>query len=218
MITDERIATYIDSLDKELPEFLRQLEKKALSEYVPIIKKPTQSLLRFLIQNNKPDQILEVGTAVGFSSIFMSQFIGEHAHITTIEKMEERIVQAKDNRKKAGKDEQITILEGDAAVILKELKEKENVYDMIFMDAVKGQYLNFLPDIFDLLKPGGLLVSDNVLQDGDIIESRYAVTRRNRTIHCRMREYLYELTHSDSFETVVLPIGDGVMLSTKLAK
>ena len=163
MITDERIATYIDSLDKELPEFLRQLEKKALSEYVPIIKKPTQSLLRFLIQNNKPDQILEVGTAVGFSSIFMSQFIGEHAHITTIEKMEERIVQAKDNRKKAGKDEQITILEGDAAVILKELKEKENVYDMIFMDAAKGQYLNFLPDIFDLLKPGGLLVSDNVL-------------------------------------------------------
>lgn len=218
MITDERIATYIDSLDKELPEFLRQLEKKALSEYVPIIKKPTQSLLRFLIQNNKPEQILEVGTAVGFSSIFMSQFIGEHAHITTIEKMEERIVQAKDNRKKAGKDEQITILEGDAAVILKELKEKENVYDMIFMDAAKGQYLNFLPDIFDLLKPGGLLVSDNVLQDGDIIESRYAVTRRNRTIHCRMREYLYELTHSDSFETVVLPIGDGVMLSTKLAK
>lgn len=218
MITDERIATYIDSLDKELPEFLRQLEKKALSEYVPIIKKPTQSLLRFLIQNNKPDQILEVGTAVGFSSIFMSQFIGEHAHITTIEKMEERIVQAKENRKKAGKDEQITILEGDAAVILKELKEKENVYDMIFMDAAKGQYLNFLPDIFDLLKPGGLLVSDNVLQDGDIIESRYAVTRRNRTIHCRMREYLYELTHSDSFETVVLPIGDGVMLSTKLAK
>lgn len=218
MITDERIATYIDSLDKELPKFLRQLEKKALSEYVPIIKKPTQSLLRFLIQNNKPDQILEVGTAVGFSSIFMSQFIGEHAHITTIEKMEERIVQAKENRKKAGKDEQITILEGDAAVILKELKEKENIYDMIFMDAAKGQYLNFLPDIFDLLKPGGLLVSDNVLQDGDIIESRYAVTRRNRTIHCRMREYLYELTHSDSFETVVLPIGDGVMLSTKLVK
>ena len=218
MITDERIATYIDSLDKELPEFLRQLEKKALREYVPIIKKPTQSLLRFLIQNNKPEQILEVGTAVGFSSIFMSQFIGDNAHITTIEKMEKRIIEAKENRKKAGKEEQITILEGDASVILKELKEKKNIYDMIFMDAAKGQYLNFLPDIFDLLKPGGLLISDNVLQDGDIVESRYAVTRRNRTIHCRMREYLYELTHSDSFETVVLPIGDGVMLSTKLIK
>lgn len=218
MITDERIATYIDSLDKELPEFLRQLEKKALSEYVPIIKKPTQSLLRFLIQNNKPDSILEVGTAVGFSSIFMSQFIKDEAHITTIEKMEERILQAKENRKKAGKENQITILEGDAADILKSLRQQEKMYDMIFMDAAKGQYLNFLPDIFDLLRPGGLLISDNVLQDGDIVESRYAVTRRNRTIHFRMREYLYALTHSDSFETVVLPIGDGVTLSTKLVK
>lgn len=218
MITDERIATYIDSLDKELPEFLRELEKKALSEYVPIIKKPTQSLLRFLLQNNKPKQILEVGTAVGFSSIFMSQYIEESARITTIEKMEERIIQAKENRKKAGKEKQITILEGDAAEILKSLKAEKNAYDMIFMDAAKGQYLNFLPDIFDLLRPGGLLISDNVLQDGDIVESRYAVTRRNRTIHFRMREYLYELTHSDSFETVVLPIGDGVTLSTKLTK
>lgn len=218
MITDERIATYIDSLDKELPEFLRELEKKALSEYVPIIKKPTQSLLRFLLQNNKPKQILEVGTAVGFSSIFMSQYIEESAQITTIEKMEERIIQAKENRKKAGKEKQITILEGDAAEILKSLKAEKNAYDMIFMDAAKGQYLNFLPDIFDLLRPGGLLISDNVLQDGDIVESRYAVTRRNRTIHFRMREYLYELTHSDSFETVVLPIGDGVTLSTKLTK
>ncbi len=218
MITDERIATYIDSLDKELPEFLRQMEKQALSEYVPIIKKPTQSLLRFLIQNNKPEHILEVGTAVGFSSIFMSQFLSEHGHITTIEKMKERIEKAKENRKIAEKETQITILEGDATEILKNLKEKGNHYDMVFMDAAKGQYLNFLPDIFDLLKSGGLLISDNVLQDGDIVESRYAVTRRNRTIHGRMREYLYELTHSDVFDTVVLPIGDGVMLSTKLVK
>lgn len=218
MITDERIATYIDSLDKELPEFLRELEKKALREYVPIIKKPTQSLLRFLIQSHKPETILEVGTAVGFSSIFMSQFLGGNGHITTIEKMEERIVQAKENRKKAGKDKQITILEGDAFEHLGKLKEQGCTYDMIFMDAAKGQYLNFLPDILDLLKPGGLLISDNVLQDGDIVESRYAVTRRNRTIHFRMREYLYALTHSDEFETVVLPIGDGVTLSTKLVK
>lgn len=218
MITNERIATYIDSLDQELPEFLRQLEKKSLSEYVPIIKKPTQSLLRFLINTHQPEQILEVGTAVGFSSIFMSQFLKENGHITTIEKMEERVRQAKENRKTAGKESQITILEGDAAKILAKLKEEGSSYDMIFMDAAKGQYLNFLPDIFDLLKTGGLLISDNVLQDGDIVESRYAVTRRNRTIHFRMREYLYTLTHSKDFDTVVLPIGDGVTLSTKLAK
>lgn len=218
MITNERIATYIDSLDQELPEFLRQLEKKSLSEYVPIIKKPTQSLLRFLINTHQPEQILEVGTAVGFSSIFMSQFLKENGHITTIEKMEERVRQAKENRKTAGKESQITILEGDAAKILAKLKEEGSSYDMIFMDAAKGQYLNFLPDIFDLLKTGGLLISDNVLQDGDIVESRYAVTRRNRTIHFRMREYLYTLTHSKDFDTVVLPMGDGVTLSTKLAK
>lgn len=218
MITNERIAAYIDSLDQELPEFLRQLEKKSLSEYVPIIKKPTQSLLRFLIHNNKPTTILEVGTAVGFSSIFMSQFLKEDGHITTIEKMEDRVRQAKENRKTANKEDVITILEGDAAEILSELRKEGKTYDMIFMDAAKGQYLNFLPDIFALLKTGGLLVSDNVLQDGDIVESRYAVTRRNRTIHFRMREYLYMLTHSEDFDTVVLPIGDGVTLSTKLEK
>lgn len=218
MITDERIATYIDSLDKELPEFLRQLEKESLKDYVPIIKKPTQTLLRFLIKSHQPKKILEVGTAVGFSSILMSEYLPEGGHITTIEKMEERIVKAKENRKKAGKEELITILEGDATQILENLKNEGKTYDMIFMDAAKGQYLNFLPNIFDLLETGGLLVSDNVLQDGDIVESRYAVTRRNRTIHFRMREYLYELTHSDTFDTVVLPIGDGVTLSTKLAK
>lgn len=218
MITNERIAAYIDSLDQELPEFLRELEKKSLKEYVPIIKKPTQSLLRFLIKSHQPQKILEVGTAVGFSSILMSQYLKENGHITTIEKMEERVKQAKENRKLAQKESQITILEGDAAEILANLRKNGESYDMIFMDAAKGQYLNFLPDIFALLRTGGLLISDNVLQDGDIVESRYAVTRRNRTIHFRMREYLYTLTHSEDFDTVVLPIGDGVTVSTKLAR
>lgn len=218
MITDERIACYIDSLDRSLPEFLDQLEKRALEDYVPIIKKPTQGLLRFLIRNNKPKSILEVGAAVGFSSIFMSEHMGTESHITTIEKMEERITQAKENIRKAGKENKITLLEGDASDILKQLRESGCSYDMIFMDAAKGQYLNFLPDIFALLNVGGLLVSDNVLQDGDIVESRFAVIRRNRTIHFRMREYLYSLTHSEELETVVLPIGDGVTLSTKLGK
>ena len=103
-------------------------------------------------------------------------------------------------------------MEGDATEILKEL---DGTYDVIFMDAAKGQYINFLPDILRLLSPGGLLISDNVLQDGDIIESRFAVTRRNRTIHARMREYLYELKHHPELETVILPVGDGVTLSTK---
>ena len=117
----------------------------------------------------------------------------------------------KENFIRAGKEKQIMLLEGDAAQILPTLTE---TYDFIFMDAAKGQYIHFMPDILRLLGPEGTLVSDNVLQDGDIIESRFAVTRRNRTIHKRMREYLYELTHDEHLVTAVLPIGDGVTVST----
>ena len=132
--------------------------------------------------------------------------------ITTIENYEKRIPIAKANFKRAGKEKEITLIPGDATEVLKTL---EDPYDFLFMDAAKGQYINFLPDILRLMKSGALLVSDNVLQEGDIIESHYAVTRRNRTIHKRMREYLYELTHNDSLTTSVLPIGDGVTISIK---
>lgn len=157
-------------------------------------------------------KILEVGTAIGFSALLMSEYAPEGCHITTIEKYEKRIPLARENFKKAGKEQNITLLEGDATQILAELKEE---YDLIFMDAAKGQYINFLPDILRLMSPGGILVSDNILQDGDIVESKYAVTRRNRTIHNRMREYLYALTHHEELETVILPIADGVTLSAK---
>ena len=161
---------------------------------------------------NKPKQILEVGTAIGFSALLMSEFAPEDCHITTIEKYEKRIPIAKGNFEKYGKADKITLLEGDAIDILKKL---EGTYDFIFMDAAKGQYINFLPDILRLLSVGGVLVSDNVLQDGDIIESKYAITRRNRTIHTRMREYLYTLKNHEQLETAILPLGDGVALSVK---
>lgn len=217
MIGDERITAYIGSLETKKPEILNIIEKQALEDYVPIIKKPTQSLLRFLIHSNMPKNILEVGAAVGFSSILMSEYSHKDCNITTIEKMPERIKKAKENIRFAGKDDKITLLEGDAADILKNLvADSENQYDFMFMDAAKGQYINFLPDIMKLLKPGGLLISDNVLQDGDVAQSRYGVTRRNRTIHTRMREYLYTLTHMEELDTIVLPIGDGVTLSTRI--
>lgn len=215
MITDERIARYIESLEAELPPLLREIEKKAYENHVPIIRRPTRSLLRFLIQMNRPMKILEVGAAVGFSSLYMSDFLPEGGTITTIEKMPERIKEAKENFKSLKKEEVITLLEGDATDILKELADKGESYDMIFMDAAKGQYIHFMPEVMRLLKVGGLLVSDNVLQEGDIVESRFAVTRRNRTIHFRMREYLYALTHNENLDTVILPIGDGMTLSTK---
>lgn len=212
MIIDERMAAFIDSFDRGNPPFLNEIEKYALETEVPVIRKSMQSLLKFLLAFAKPKNILEVGTAIGFSALLMDMYSPDGCHITTIEKYEKRIPLAKENFRRAGAEERITLLEGDATDILKELR---GGYDLIFMDAAKGQYINFLPDILRLLSPGGLLVSDNVLQDGDIIESRYAVTRRNRTIHARMRDYLYELKHHPQLETVILPVGDGVTLSVK---
>ena len=212
MIIDERMVAFIQSLDKGNTPFLTELEEEAIRTDVPIIRPAMQSLMRFLLQLHKPAQILEVGTAIGFSAILMAEYGPKDCHITTIEKYEKRIPLAKANFEASGYADKITLLEGDAADILKEL---EGTYDMIFMDAAKGQYIHFMPDVLRLLKPGGLLVSDNVMQDGEILESRFAVTRRNRTIHGRMREYLFALTHDDMLETVVLPVGDGVTLSIK---
>ena len=175
MIIAERMAAFIDSLDQGNTPWLDEIEREALEAQVPIIRKPMQSLLKFLLAYAKPKQILEVGTAVGFSALLMSEYGPADCHITTIEKYEKRIPVARENFKKAGAEDRITLMEGDAADILREL---EGPYDMIFMDAAKGQYLHFMEDAMRLLAPGGLLISDNVLQDGDIVESRFAVTRR----------------------------------------
>lgn len=213
MIVDERFITYINSLDKGNTEFLDQLEQQALQEHVPIIRREMQSLLKVLIALKQPKRILEVGTAVGFSSILMCEYGGKDSQIITIENYDKRIPIARENIKKAGMEERIQLIEGDALEVMKEL---EPSFDFIFMDAAKGQYINFFPECLRLLVDGGVLVSDNVLQDGDIIESRYAVCRRNRTIHSRMREYLYTLKNHPQLSTAILPLGDGVTISTKI--
>ena len=212
MIVDERMRTYINSLDMGNTPFLEELEQYAIRERVPIIRREMQSFIKMFLAVNRPKRILEVGTAIGFSTLLMCEYGPEDLEIVTIENYEKRIPIAKENFRRAGREAQITLLEGDAGQILKEL---EDSFDMIFMDAAKGQYIHFLPDIIRLMSRGGLLISDNVLQDGDIVESRYGVTRRNRTIHTRMREYMYELTHCDSFITSIVPIGDGITLSVK---
>ena len=215
MIVDERMVTYINSLDKGNTPFLNELEKQAVADRVPIIRREMQSFLKVLLQIKNPRLILEVGTAVGFSTLLMSEYAPADCKITTIENYEKRIPIAKENFKKAGKEEQITLLCGDAAEILGTL---EGPYDLIFMDAAKAQYINFFPEVLRLLAPGGILVSDNVLQDGDLIESHFAVERRNRTIYKRMREYLYVLKNHEELETSILPLGDGITLSIKKQK
>ncbi len=212
MIVEERMASYIRSLDPGMPEYLETIRTKALKTNVPIIRRETGSLIRFLCVSKDPKVILEVGCAVGFSALWMSE-CAPHAKITTIEKVEKRIAEAKQNFHDAKKEDVITLLEGDALEILPTLDLQA---DLIFVDAAKGQYLSFLPEVMRLLTPGGILISDNVLQDGDVTESRYAVTRRDRTIHQRMRDYLFELQHREDLATTVLTVGDGVALSVKL--
>ena len=212
MIVDERLVTYINSLETGNTPILEQIEQEAIEAYVPIIRKEMQQFLKMLLAVKRPLRILEVGTAVGFSAILMAEYDPVHCEITTIENYEKRIPIARENFKRAGKEKQITLLEGDATEVLKTLEEP---YDFIFMDAAKGQYIHFLPDIIRLLGEQGVLVSDHVLQDGTIIESRFVVTRRNRTIHKRMRDDLYELTHRDDLVTAVLPIGDGITVSSR---
>lgn len=212
MIVDERITTFIHSLEMPEDPLLEEIERKALENRVPIIRKETQSFLKVLLRIKKPMRILELGTAVGFSALLMNAYAPAGSHITTIENYEKRIPVARENFRRAKKEEEITLVEGDALEVMKKL---EGPYDFMFMDAAKGQYIHYLPEAVRLLEKGGVLVSDNVLQDGDIIESRFAVERRDRTIHKRMREYLYELKHDGRLLTSILPLGDGLAVSVR---
>ena len=212
MITENRLTTYINSLAQGDGSLIETIAENAVKNRVPIIRRETASLLKTMVTLVAPNRILEVGTAVGYSALLMASVMPKECQITTIENYEKRIPIARENFKRAGKEAQIALLEGDAGEILAGLSGS---FDFIFMDAAKGQYINWLPDILRLLRDGGLLMSDNVLQDGTIMESRYAVERRDRTIHERMREYLYTLKHMDEFETSILPVGDGVALSVK---
>jgi predicted O-methyltransferase YrrM len=212
MIVNDRIVTYIHSLDKANTPILEQIEREAINNGVPIIRKEMESFLRVILNISRPKEILELGTAVAYSAILMSECIEDDAKITTIENYEPRIIEAKKNIELAEKSDVITLLEGDAMEIMKGL---EGQYDFIFMDAAKAQYINFLPEVMRLLKTGGILIADNVLQEGDLVESKFATRRRDRTIHTRMREYMYQVKNMPELETTIVPIGDGITMSVK---
>ena len=211
MIVNDRIVTYIHSLEKANDPVLEQIEKEALADNVPIIRKEMESFLRVMISIKQPKKILELGTAVGYSAILMSGSLSEDGQIVTIENYEKRIPIAKENIARAEKNEIITLLEGDAMDIMPTLEE--NQFDFVFMDAAKAQYINFLPEVIRLMKNQAVLITDNVFQEGDLIESKYVVQRRDRTIHKRMREYLETVKNHPNLETTIVPIGDGITVS-----
>ena len=212
MIVEERMRAYINSLDRGHTPFLEELAREAAEGRVPVIRREMQSFLKVFLMIQRPRKILDVGTAIGFSAVFMAEYGPEDCRITTIENYEKRIPIARENIKRSGYGQRITLIPGDAAEVLKTL---EGSYDLIFMDAAKCQYIRFLPEVLRLMGQGSVLISDNVLQEGDLIESHYLVERRDRTIYKRMREYLYTLKHSGELETSILPLGDGITLSVR---
>ena len=212
----ERMEVFLGKYRETPPAYIVELERQALADEVPVIRRGTRDVLRYLLRTGRPAQVLEVGTAIGYSALCMKEYLPETSRITTIEKVEMRLVEARKNLKKFDSEGRIALLEGDAADVLRSLVEQGKYYDFIFMDAAKGQYLNFLPDVLKLLSEGGTLVSDNILHEGDVLESRYAVTRRDRTIHGRMREYLQALMDTEELETICLSIGDGMTISRKM--
>lgn len=212
MIVNERITSYIHSLERDNSPILEEMAEYARENDVPIIRKEVESFIKVLLEMKKPKRILELGTAIGYSAILMSECIDKDSTIVTIENYDKRIPVARENIKRAGKENIISLIEGDALAILPQIND---TFDFVFMDAAKAQYINFLPHVMRLLNNEGILLADNVLQEGDIIESRYAVTRRDRTIHGRMREFLYHIKHMDNLSTTIIPIGDGMSLSIK---
>lgn len=207
MVDNDRLSVYLNSIERGNGKLLDEIEAEAIDTFVPIIRKDMQFFIRTLLSMRKPHRILEVGTAIGFSSILMALYTSDDCTITTIENYEKRIPIARDNFDRANVSNRITLIEGDAKDILPTL---EGAYDFVFMDAAKGQYINFWPQIKRLTSSGSVIVTDNVLQDGDILESHYIVDRRNRTIHKRIREYLYELCQDEDYNTTILSVGDGV--------
>ncbi len=209
MINHEYIEKYIRETIKPNSGQLAQLEEFAGVNHVPIVQPEVAAFLRVLGHMHKPNRILEVGTAIGYSSILFTEFLREGGIIDTIERNERMLEHAKSNIKAAGLQDTINVIAGDAFEVLRCLDKQ---YDMIFLDAAKGQYSEFLEECKRMLRPGGLLVSDNVLYKG-MIATDDLVVRRKKTIVTRMRTFLKNLCLDESFETSIIPIGDGVALS-----
>lgn len=204
----DRFEGFLKSFPFELPEYLSLIREKALKDNIPIIRDDTQRFIVFLMKSFVPKRILEIGTAVGFSALLMAHFDSSLTKLVTIEDYEPRIKAAEENFSHS--DAPITLLTGDASEVLKGL---DGEYDFIFIDAAKGQYPEYLRLIRPLLASHAMIVADNILQDGRILEPKEALERRDRTIHKRIRQYLSEIMTDSSLVSTVLPIGDGLAVS-----
>lgn len=211
-----RIEDFIDSFSENEDDCLNELKTYAKNNDVPIIRDRTIEFLRMILNIKKPETILEIGTAIGFSALVMKKELN-NVHIDTIEDYEKRVVLAKENFDKYCVTDNIKLYAGDATDYLEDwvtegIKDK---YDFVFLDAAKGQYIKWLPNIITLLKKDGILLTDNVFKDGEVLEDKLTIEKRDRTIHKRMREFLYEITHHKELKSYIYDIGDGISISIK---
>ena len=219
MIINERFTSYLHSMEDDVPSFFEELRKKAEADHVPIIRRESERFLKMLLAIHKPEFILEIGTGVAYSALVFAASCKQVKQITTIENYPPRIESAKANindfyeqELRQREDLKIDLLEEDAVRAVSHLKSP---FDFIFLDGPKAQYIVMLPDLVRLLKPGGVMVADNVLQEGDLIESRFVTPRRQRTIHERMRTFIWETMHHAQLTSSLLTVGDGMIVSVK---
>ena len=213
----DRFSVFAESFEPDLSPKLEKLRLDAEREKIPIIRREMQGFLRFLLHVRKPSRVLEIGSGIGFSALFMLSCLEEimelsDIHIDSIEINPDHVREATEHVSRFDADKSINLIEGDAC---EELDQLIAPYDFIFLDGPKAQYPLYLPKLIDLLNPGDMLVADNVLKEGEIIESKYAVERRQRTIHMRMREFLNQAMHDERLTSTVLSVGDGVCVSVR---
>ena len=211
-IINEDILHYLRTEQKQLTGSLGELEELAHENGVPVIPHETVVFLQFLLKQKQPKNVLEIGTAIGFSASLMAETLGEDAKITTIDRFPVMIEKAKKNFEKLGLTDQVTLLEGDAADLLSSL---EGPYDFIFMDSATSKYITFLPECLRLLSDDGVLMVDDVFQAGTVLQPIEEIPRKNRSIHRHLNEFLEEITKSSELTSTLLPLGDGVALISK---
>ncbi len=207
-----------DFLVKEPNDTLREFEEAQRASGFPIIGRGVQDLLRLIMTTAKPEYILELGTGVGFSSILMADYGKSIRNITTVELKEANLKRAVKNIENYGYSDKISCIHGDAVKVLKSKENLREIYDFIFIDCAKAQYVKLWQEVRNMIKPGGIVLTDNVLQNGSVIKSRFLLNRRDRTIHKRMREYLYNQLNDEDFTGAIFEIDDGVTILTKNEK
>lgn len=210
-IAQDYIVDYIRNLICDEVGILKDLEDFANKEHVPIVQKEVANFLKCMVTIQKPKKILELGTAIGYSAILMGLASKGQCHITTIERDKNMIDIAKQNIIKSGFEDKITVVEGDCLEVLPTISGE---YDLIFMDAGKGHYNDFLPYCLKLLKKQGVIIADNVLFRG-MVASNELVQRRKITIVKRMRSYLDMVSNDKNLITSVIPMGDGIAITTR---